>query len=74
MQHLKLHRLKGHADFLQVSDGMVNTGAMRPLARLGYMQYGVITPDTTLVINRPELDEDGEVKDEQAAQWDGAYR
>ena len=63
-----------YIDDRYVSDGMVNTSAMRPLARLGYMEYGVITPDTTVVINRPELDEDGQVKDEQAAQWDGTYR
>ena len=28
-----------------IKDGIVNTAAMRPLARMGYMDYGVITPD-----------------------------
>ena len=57
-----------------ISDGMVNTGAMRPMARMGYMEYGVITPETTVIINRPQLDENGAVVNERAEAWDGTYR
>jgi flavin reductase (DIM6/NTAB) family NADH-FMN oxidoreductase RutF len=40
-----------------IKDGMVDTGAMRPLARLGYMDYAVVTPETMFSINRPTADE-----------------
>jgi flavin reductase (DIM6/NTAB) family NADH-FMN oxidoreductase RutF len=57
-----------------VKDGIVDTSAMRPIARMGYMEYATVTPETTLVINRPELDEQGQVVNEQARAWDGTYR
>ena len=57
-----------------VNDGMVDTAGMRPLARLGYMQYAVVTPETTMDINRPKLDANGEVEAAQAEVWDGVYR
>jgi hypothetical protein len=34
-------------------DGLVETGAMRPIARLGYMDYTVVTPQTVFSIERP---------------------
>jgi flavin reductase (DIM6/NTAB) family NADH-FMN oxidoreductase RutF len=40
-----------------VKDGMVDTGAMRPVARLGYMDYAVVTPETVFTINRPTPEE-----------------
>ena len=40
-----------------VKDGLVDTGAMRPIARLGYMDYAVVTPDTVLSIERPSAEE-----------------
>jgi flavin reductase (DIM6/NTAB) family NADH-FMN oxidoreductase RutF len=36
-----------------VKDGLVDTGAMRPIARLGYMDYAVVTPETVFSIERP---------------------
>ena len=57
-----------------IENGIVNTGAMRPMARMGYMDYGVITPETTLVINRPEMNEDGTIANTAPEGWDGAYR
>ena len=42
-----------------VREGRVDTGAMRPIARLGYMQYAVVTPETVFDINRPSIAEDG---------------
>ena len=38
-------------------DGRVDTGAMRPIARLGYMDYAVVTPETVLSIERPSAEE-----------------
>jgi flavin reductase (DIM6/NTAB) family NADH-FMN oxidoreductase RutF len=40
-----------------IVDGMVDTGAMRPIARLGYMEYAVVTPETMFDIARPSAEE-----------------
>ncbi len=50
-----------HIDDKFVKDGIVDTGAMRPIARLGYMDYAVVTPETIFTINRPEVDKDGRI-------------
>ena len=63
-----------YIDDAYVNDGLVDTGAMRPMARLGYMQYSVVTPETVFDINRPQVDENGQVQDDQAKAWDGKYR
>ena len=46
-----------HIDDRFVKDGMVDTGAMRPIARLGYMDYAVVTPETIFAIDRPSVEE-----------------
>lgn len=40
-----------------VRDGMVATGEMRPIGRLGYMDYAVVTPETIFSIDRPSAEE-----------------
>jgi flavin reductase (DIM6/NTAB) family NADH-FMN oxidoreductase RutF len=40
-----------------VKEGMVDTGAMRPIGRLGYMDYAVVTPETMFAIDRPSVEE-----------------
>jgi flavin reductase (DIM6/NTAB) family NADH-FMN oxidoreductase RutF len=40
-----------------VKDGLVDTGAMRPIARLGYMDYAVVTPESVFSIERPTAEE-----------------
>jgi len=40
-----------------VKNGLVDTGAMRPIARLGYMDYAVVTPETVFSIDRPSPEE-----------------
>jgi flavin reductase (DIM6/NTAB) family NADH-FMN oxidoreductase RutF len=57
-----------------IVDGKVDTGAMRPLARLGYMDYGVITPESVFELNRPEVGEDGSLLSRTAEKWNGTYR
>jgi len=57
-----------------VRDGRVDTGAMRPLARLGYMDYSVVTPETMFSLNRPDVAEDGRTARVPAGAWDGQYR
>ena len=58
----------------QVKDGLVDTGAMQPIARMGYMQYAVVKPETVFNINRPEMNPDGTIADAQSGAWDGIYR
>ena len=50
-----------HIDDRFIKDGIVDTAAMKPIARLGYMDYAVVTPETTFTIARPEVDADGKV-------------
>jgi flavin reductase (DIM6/NTAB) family NADH-FMN oxidoreductase RutF len=63
-----------HIDDRYIKDGIIDTGAMRPIARLGYMDYAVVTPETMFSINRPEVDADGNVVDASGKAWDGVYR
>lgn len=50
-----------HIDDRFVSNGIVDTGAMRPIARLGYMDYSVVTPETIFAMDRPGVDASGRV-------------
>jgi flavin reductase (DIM6/NTAB) family NADH-FMN oxidoreductase RutF len=64
-----------HIDDRFIKDGIVDTGAMRPIARLGYMDYGVINPENVFTINRPEVGPDGKVVNARPdGKWDGQYR
>ena len=64
-----------HIDDRFIKDGIVDTGAMRPIARLGYMDYGVINPENVFTINRPEVGTDGRVVNAKPeGKWDGKYR
>ena len=62
-----------YIDDKYIHEGIVSTAEMRPLARMGYMDYGVITPETTFVLERPMVQEDGSVKAATGI-WDGVYR
>ena len=62
-----------HIDDKYIEDGIVKTSEMRPLGRMGYMEYAVVTPETTFSMNRPEVDKDGNVVGVPAG-WDGTYR
>ncbi|MGI9333683.1 MAG: flavin reductase family protein [Gammaproteobacteria bacterium] len=63
-----------YIDDRYVHDGVVDTGEMRPMARLGYMSYAVVTPETVVTINRPEMAPDGSIVDIRPEAWDGVYR
>jgi len=41
---------------------------------MGYMDYSVVTPETTFALNRPKLAEDGRSVVVDTGAWDGAYR
>ena len=57
-----------------VKDGVVDTAAIRPLARMGYMDYAVVTPETTFTLNRPQVDSDRRSARVTPGPWDGVYR
>ena len=57
-----------------IKEGMVDTPGMRPLARLGYMDYAAVTPETSFSLNRPAVSEDGKSAHVVAGEWDGKYR
>ena len=44
-----------------LKDGLVDTGRIKPISRLGYMDYDVVTPETLFTIHRPNVDADGKV-------------
>lgn len=72
--HLVIGLVVGiHIDERYVKDGLIDVGAMRPLARLGYMDYAVVTPETMFALNRPEVDAEGRVQVPTDV-WDGKYR
>ncbi len=57
-----------------IKDGIVDTPAMKPLARLGYMDYSVLSPETVFTLNRPTVSEDGRHAHVVPGPWDGVYR
>ena len=63
-----------YIDDTYIRDGLVDTVAMRPLARLGYMEYAVLSAETTFTLNRPRVAADGRSATVQAGEWDGIYR
>jgi flavin reductase (DIM6/NTAB) family NADH-FMN oxidoreductase RutF len=53
-QYLVLGQVIGvHIDDRFIKDGLVDTAAMRPIMRSGYMDYFVATPETKFSIQRP---------------------
>jgi flavin reductase (DIM6/NTAB) family NADH-FMN oxidoreductase RutF len=68
------HVVAIYVDECFVSDGVLDTAAMRPLARMGYMDYAVVTPDTTFTLNRPLVDADRRAARVTPGPWDGVYR
>jgi flavin reductase (DIM6/NTAB) family NADH-FMN oxidoreductase RutF len=56
-----------HIDDSVTRNGMVDSAAMRPIARLGYMDYTVVTPETVFTIQRPTVDTAGHVVERKAA-------
>lgn len=63
-----------YIDDSALKDGIVDTGALRPIARMGYMDYAVVTPETVFTLNRPELNADGSIANASSEKWDGTYR
>ena len=51
-----------YIDDAALKEGFFDSGSVKPLARLGYMDYAFVNDDVTLTITRPELREDGTVE------------
>ena len=62
-----------YIDDALIHEGLVQTGAMQPIARMGYMEYSTVSPDTVFRLNRPLASDDG-LSAAVPADWDGAYR
>ena len=43
-----------HIDDRFIKDGLVDTGAMQPIARLGYMDYATVTPEVMFTHAPPQ--------------------
>lgn len=63
-----------YIDDKYIVDGRVDTAAMQPVARLGYMDYAVVSADNMFSLNRPDVSEDGKTATLKSGPWDGAYR
>lgn len=63
-----------YIDDAYIRDGRFDTAAARPLARMGYMDYAVVTPETTFEMNRPTVSADGRSATVEDGPWDGVYR
>ena len=63
-----------YIDDKYLKDGLLDTVAMRPIARMGYMDYAVVTPESAFTLNRPEVSGDGKRAEVKAGEWDGVYR
>ena len=50
-----------YIDDAVIKDGMVDVGLMKPIARLGYHDYAVVTPETIFSMHRPDVDASGKV-------------
>ena len=50
-----------YIDDRYIKDGLVDTAAIRPIARMGYRDYSVVTPETMFTLELPEIDSKGNV-------------
>jgi hypothetical protein len=62
-----------HIDEAYIRDGRVDTAALQPVARLGYMDYTRVSSESLFTLNRPAVDfKTGAVRVEDKP-WDGRY-
>jgi len=57
-----------HIDERFIKDGLLDTAAMRPIARAGYHDYFVSTPDTKFAMRRPMRVGDARIDNDIAAE------
>ena len=62
IHHLVLGLVIGvYIDDRFITGGLVDTGAMKPIARMGYRDYAVVLPENVFTLGLPELDAKGNV-------------
>jgi flavin reductase (DIM6/NTAB) family NADH-FMN oxidoreductase RutF len=62
IHHIVLGQVVGvYIDDRFIKDGMVDTGAMMPIARMGYHDYAVVKSENVFTMGLPEHDEAGNV-------------
>jgi flavin reductase (DIM6/NTAB) family NADH-FMN oxidoreductase RutF len=57
-----------------IKGGLVDTTAIRPIARLGYTDYTVVSPESMFQMKRPKVAADGRTVTADTQPWDGLYR
>ncbi len=63
-----------YIDDRYLRDGRIDVAAMRPIARLGYMDYAVVGTENMFALNRPTVSADGTSASVDNRAWDGVYR
>ena len=63
-----------YLDDRYVVDGRLDVPAMHPIARMGYMDYDIVTPQTTFALTRPQVAADRRTASVATTPWDGVYR
>jgi flavin reductase (DIM6/NTAB) family NADH-FMN oxidoreductase RutF len=63
-----------YLDDRYVVDGRLDVPAMQPIARMGYMDYDIVTPQTTFALTRPQVAADRRTASVATTPWDGVYR
>ena len=63
-----------YLDDRYVVDGRLDVPAMHPIARMGYMDYDIVTPATTFALTRPQVAADKRTASVASTPWDGTYR
>ena len=63
-----------YIDDRYIKDGMFDLASVQPLARLGYMDYSVVSAESMFTLNRPVVDEGGTSATLIPGPWDGVYR
>ena len=71
------HMVIGHVigiyiDEKYIKDGLFDIRAVKPVGRLGYMDYGIINETNFVTKNRPKLDEKGKLS--LVKEWDGTFK
>lgn len=63
-----------YIDDAVIRDGRVDSAALEPVARLGYMDYAVVNAASIFTANRPDVSADGRTAVIESKPWDGQYR
>lgn len=63
-----------YIDDQYIKDGRIDTAAIQPVSRLGYMDYSVTDESNMFSLNRPAVADDGKTATLDETPWDGTYK